>query len=77
MADLFIAAKRRANGSWWVGDGETRLHTGGKAARLRAAAGLVDATSERVINDWDDVADVDDATLDRYVGAWDGVSTEA
>lgn len=77
MADLFIAAKRRANGSWWVGDGLNRIHTGGKAARLRAAAGLVDCATERVVNDWDHVGDVDDATLDRFVGAWDGASTEA
>jgi hypothetical protein len=71
------AAKRKANGSWWVGDGRTRIHTGGKAGRLRAAAGVVDVTSEKLVHSFSSVADVDDATLDKYVGAWDGSTSEA
>lgn len=77
-ADGYIyAAKRSANGSWWVGDGRTRIHTGGKAGRLRAAAGVVDVASEKLVHSFDAVAAVDDVTLTKYVGEWDGATTEA
>lgn len=75
--DKIYAAKRKANGSWWVGNGRTRIHTGGKAGRLRAAGGVVDVTSEKLVHSFNAVAEVDDATLDKYVGTWDGSTSEA
>lgn len=67
---MLRAAKRKANGSWWLGDGETRWwQTGGHEADLRIASGAVDAKTAQVVYAWDEVQYVDDPFLNRYVGS--------
>lgn len=64
------AAKLVTNGSWWLGDGRSREWQGDDAheAKLRVAAGVIDAKSAKLVYSWDAVSAVDEGFLDQYLG---------
>lgn len=75
--DQRIACKGNWNGSWWRGNGRTRKHTGGAAAKVALAHGLVDAITGKILASWNDASRVDQSQADQLVGRWDGTTSEA
>lgn len=74
MSSFNILAKRKANGSWWAGNGYGRIHVDGKdfAANILAAANgaAINAADGKTVTGWGGVTALEDADLERLLGPW-------
>ncbi|MGH9184375.1 MAG: GH25 family lysozyme [Acidimicrobiales bacterium] len=70
---IWLAAKSSTSGAFWLSDGQTRTWCdGGKWSNLRIAAGVVDASTERLVYEWDHVTRVGDWWVDTLLGKPNG-----